>query len=124
METLTGLEFDHAFVFSPLQRNVGPGAKEHSFIRILVETVADSSISTGEEKLAPLEEDVATTTDDFFFPRPGAGAGSYEFQKPALEVRTPLFKRFLDNNQQREMQALYALQHLMHKLEHPNSESD
>ena len=39
-----------------------------------------------------------------------------------LEVRTPLFKRYLDCDQKRELQALYALQVLMHRLEHPNSE--
>ena len=48
------------------------------------------------------------------------------FQRPSLEARLALFRRYLDGDEKqkvlREMQALYSLQHLMHRLEHPNSE--
>ncbi len=50
------------------------------------------------------------------------GSNQIEFQKNVLTQRTPIFKRYLDGDPPREAQALYALQHLMHRLEHPNSE--
>jgi len=37
-----------------------------------------------------------------------------------LRLRNPVLKKFLDGNSKLEMQALLALQYLMHRLEHPN----
>jgi len=37
-----------------------------------------------------------------------------------LKLRNPVLKKFLDGNPKLEMQALLAMQYLMHKLEHPN----
>ena len=37
--------------------------------------------------------------------------------------RCSVLKRYVDANIDREKQVLYALQHLMHTLEHPNSKS-
>ena len=39
-----------------------------------------------------------------------------------LKQRNPVLKKYLDANIQREVEALTALQYLMHRLEHPNSE--
>jgi len=53
----------------------------------------------------------------------GAGAGTAcELNVHLMGERSSLLKKYLDGEMQLELQALYSLQHLMHRLEHPNSE--
>ena len=42
-------------------------------------------------------------------------------EESKLEARCPLVKKYVDANTDREKQVLYALQHMMHEMEHPNS---
>jgi hypothetical protein len=44
-----------------------------------------------------------------------------EFSREAIARRKNVMNHCLDGKADRELQSLYALQHLMHKLEHPNS---
>ncbi len=63
------------------------------------------------------------------FPRVGARVDpkgkvfeNFEFNPNAFKFRHVVLKRYLDGKLDRDVQALYAFQHLMHKMEHPNSE--
>ena len=50
------------------------------------------------------------------------GPGSQcKLDAESLKFRNPVLKKYLDADMEREVQALFALQHLMHRLEHPNS---
>ena len=44
-----------------------------------------------------------------------------QFHRENMDERKNLLRTYLDGNLEREKQALYALQSLMHRLEHPNS---
>merc|ERR1719460_2882822 len=44
----------------------------------------------------------------------------YSLEESKLEARCPLVKKYVDANTDREKQVLYALQHMMHEMEHPN----
>ena len=46
-----------------------------------------------------------------------------QFHREIMDERKNLLRTYLDGNLEREKQALYALQYLMHRLEHPNSKS-
>jgi translation initiation factor 4G len=94
-QRLLGKTKNNEEIFDWVDVTLGPRSKEHSFIRVLMEVVAESAIS-------------------------GAGGSQCELKKDLLTDRIPLFKRYLDGDVDREKQALYSLQHLMHRLEHPN----
>ena len=55
------------------------------------------------------------------------GIGNHEtpnnltLETEAMQQRAVILKRYLDAKVERETQALFALQALVHKLEHPNS---
>ncbi len=53
--------------------------------------------------------------DSFYF------AENNQFHREFMDERKNLLRTYLDGNLEREKQALYALQYLMHRLEHPNS---
>ena len=44
-----------------------------------------------------------------------------QFQRDIMNELKNLLRTYLDGKVPREKQALYALQYLMHKMEHPNS---
>ena len=46
---------------------------------------------------------------------------SCSLDQESMQARAVILKRILDAKVERETQALYALQALIHKLEHPNS---
>jgi len=75
------------------------GEPDNEFIRILTTAVAESTI---------------------------AGIGNHEqpnnrtLETDAMQHRAVILKRYLDAKVERETQALFALQALVHKLEHPN----
>jgi translation initiation factor 4G len=75
-------------------KGLGSQFKEPAFIRALVTSVCESVIKHGAGTLVKLEEE-------------------------KLKSRTPLLLRFLENSNERELQALYALQALVTRLEHP-----
>ena len=53
----------------------------------------------------------------------GSGSGQQgDLDKEALSNRCLVLRKYVDDNVERQKQTLYALQHLMHRLEHPNSE--
>ena len=53
---------------------------------------------------------------------PGSVGNQCELNQEVLKDRVSILKKYVDGNQEREKNALYSLQHLMHRLEHPNSE--
>jgi len=50
----------------------------------------------------------------------GGPTNDCKLNEEQLKLRNPVLKKFLDGNPKLEMQALLAMQYLMHKLEHPN----
>lgn len=46
--------------------------------------------------------------------------GEWSLDESKLDARLPLVKKYVDANTDREKQVLYALQHMMHEMEHPN----
>ena len=53
----------------------------------------------------------------------GSGSGQQgDLDKESLSARCLVLRKYVDDNVERQKQTLYALQHLMHRLEHPNSE--
>ena len=52
----------------------------------------------------------------------GSGSSQGDLDKERLGARTVVLRKYMDDDLGRQKQALYALQHLMHRLEHPNSE--
>lgn len=50
----------------------------------------------------------------------GGPTNQCKLNEEQLRMRNPVLKKFLDGNPKLEMQALLALQYLMHRLEHPN----
>lgn len=48
--------------------------------------------------------------------------GQLTLNETEFTNRCSVLKRYVDANIDREKQVLYALQHLMHQMEHPNSE--
>ena len=52
----------------------------------------------------------------------GGGQSGATLNQEAMQHRAVILKRILDAKVERETQALYALQALIHKLQHPNSE--
>ena len=53
----------------------------------------------------------------------GTVGNQCEFNKTEMSDLAIVLKKHIDGDQKLEVQALYALQHLMHRLEHPNSKS-
>ena len=47
--------------------------------------------------------------------------GQLTLNETEFTNRCSVLKRYVDANIDREKQVLYALQHLMHQMEHPNS---
>ncbi|XP_013777285.1 eukaryotic translation initiation factor 4 gamma 3-like [Limulus polyphemus] len=68
-------------------------SKDSQFIRVLVTTLVESAIEENQNR--------------------------YELNKKVVAARTPIFQRYLDHKELLELEALYALQHLVHRLEHP-----
>jgi len=50
----------------------------------------------------------------------GIGGGQCSLNVQQLKLRSPILKKYIDGKLELELQALLALQHLMHRLEHPN----
>jgi len=48
------------------------------------------------------------------------GSNTYNLNEDQLRLRSSVLIKFLNGNQKMEMHALFALQHLVHRLEHPN----
>jgi len=85
---------DNSTIFDWIESNVGEAnTKQPAFIRALMTSVCSSAI-TGSSSSAAVDT-----------------------QK--LTKRVDLLQRYLDHNDTLELQALYALQALVHKLEHP-----
>jgi len=84
-------------LFDWIDTTMGDRAKSLPFIRTLVTCVAESSIDGigGPGSQCKLNED-------------------------SLKLRNPVLKKYLDADLKREVEAIFALQHLMLKLEHPN----
>lgn len=72
------------------QVNVGDGVKENKFIRALATAIFEDSISP-----------------------------NFKLQKQTLTNHSNLLLKYIDNNSNYELEGLYALQALIHKLEHP-----
>ena len=53
---------------------------------------------------------------------PGSGNSQGDLDKETLTNRCVVLRKYVDDDLGRQKQTLYALQHLMHRLEHPNSE--
>ncbi|XP_076365221.1 eukaryotic translation initiation factor 4 gamma 3-like isoform X2 [Tachypleus tridentatus] len=68
-------------------------SKDPQFIRVLVTALVESAIEENQNR--------------------------YELNKKIVAARTPIFQRFLDHKELLELEALYALQHLVNRLEHP-----
>lgn len=86
---------DNEHVFDWIEGNVGePQSKEAPFIRALMTVVCRSAI-VGEE------------------------TGDIKMRAEAITSRSILLQKYLDHNGELELQALYALQALVHKLDHP-----
>ena len=49
----------------------------------------------------------------------GTGAQSYKLDNTKIQSRVVLLQKYLDHQAELELQALYALQALVHKLDHP-----
>jgi len=84
-------------LFDWIDTTLGEKTKSSAFIRTLVTAVAESVIDGigGPGSMCKLDDD-------------------------QLKQRNPVLKKYLDANIQREVEALTALQYLMHRLEHPN----
>jgi len=83
-------------IFNWIDANVGqPRCKENAFIRVLMDSIADSAIK-------------------------GSGNSQGELEKETLTNRCVVLRKYVDDDLGRQKQTLYALQHLMHRLEHPN----
>ena len=49
----------------------------------------------------------------------GTGSQSYKLDNSKIQSRVVLLQKYLDHQAELELQALYALQALVHKLDHP-----
>lgn len=54
----------------------------------------------------------------------GTGAQSYKLENSKIQSRVVLLQKYLDHQAELELQALYALQALVHKLDHPPGKFD
>jgi len=83
-------------IFNWIDVNVGQArCKENAFIRVLMDSIADSAIK-------------------------GSGSSQGNLDKSRFGDRTVVLQKYMSDDLGRQRQALYALQHLMHRLEHPN----
>ncbi|XP_074654497.1 eukaryotic translation initiation factor 4 gamma 1-like isoform X3 [Tubulanus polymorphus] len=82
-------------VFDWIEEHVGePKCKEKDFVRVLMTEVCTSAIK-------------------------GSGTSS-KMDEQVLKKRSDLLQKYLDHSPELELQSLYALQALVHKLEHPS----
>jgi translation initiation factor 4G len=96
-EILASHKSSNEELFDWIDTTMGDRAKSLPFIRTLVTCVAESSI------------------DGI-----GGPGSQCKLNEEALKLRNPVLKKYLDADLKREMEAIFALQHLMLKLEHPN----
>lgn len=82
-------------IISWVDSKIGSKQSEPFFVRILMTAVAESAIT-------------------------GMAPNQVTFSADKMTERKNLLVHFLDSKYESEMQALYALQQLMHRLEHPN----
>jgi len=86
-------------VFSWIEQNVpaeNRDGKAKDFIRTLTRAVTESSLNYDEER------------------------SEWKLIEARLDARCALVKKYVDTNIEREKQVLFALQHLMDEMEHPN----
>ncbi len=82
-------------LFDWIEANVAENQrKTHQFIRALMTSVCNSAISE-------------------------TGAGNYKMQNGKIQNRVILLQKYLNHQADLELQALYALQALVHQLDHP-----
>lgn len=91
---LTSNKDSNEKLYDWLDTHLGERLKTPAMIRLLTTAVAESCID-------------------------GIG-GQCKLNENQLKLRNPVLKKYLDGQSALEMQALLALQHLMHRLEHPN----
>jgi len=86
-------------VISWFQENVPVAdreAKPKEFLRSLTRAIAESSLNYDQDKF------------------------KWTLVEPKLEAQFPLLKNYVDFKSEREKQVLYALQHLIEEMEHPD----
>ena len=108
---------------------------DNEFIRTLTTAVAESTITGNNLRIiffvyTMLKLAFLLMVAFNYFPyRIFLGIGNQEtpnnltLETEAMQHRAVILKKYLDAKVERETQALFALQALVHKLEHPNSKS-
>jgi len=80
----------------------------------------DATIGKAEVQTPEMIRLLTTAIADTVIDGIGGPTNQCQLNVEKLSLRSAVFKKFVDNKPRLELQVLFALQHVMHRLEHPN----
>jgi len=80
----------------------------------------DATIGNAEVQTPEMIRFLTTAVAESVIDGIGGPTNQCQLNIEKLNLRSAVFKKFVDNKPRLELQVLLALQHVMHRLEHPN----